>query len=102
MKFRFWVSVASLVSIGLSLGFTIGLSAALLYPWTQLGLLAPFLLLGIGVDDMFVILRTWDNVVSMPENKHKSIEEIAGSALSVCLRVDFSLLKCIYLKFYRK
>jgi len=80
---RFWVSVASLVSIGLSLGFTIGLSAALLYPWTQLGLLAPFLLLGIGVDDMFVILRTWDNVVSMPENKHKSIEEIAGSALSL-------------------
>lgn len=78
---RFWIAVASIVSIGLSLGLTIGLSAALLYPWTQLGLLAPFLLLGVGVDDMFVILRTWDNVVSRSENRNKSITEKAGLVL---------------------
>jgi len=78
---RFWVAVASMASILLSLGLTVGLSASLLYPWSQLGLLAPFLLLGVGVDDMFVILRTWDNVESSSENRHLTVTEKAGLVL---------------------
>ena len=51
------VAIAGLLSVGLSI--SAGLGASLLFglPFTSITQVLPFLLLGVGVDDMFVLVR---------------------------------------------
>ena len=96
-----YVALASILSIGLALGAGIGISIALHYEWTYMGMMATFLILGVGVDNMFIILRTMDRVASDPENIGKGVDEVLGCSLKVrnadsfipVLLIDFN---CIF------
>ena len=50
------ISLSILVTIGLSLGFAFGMSHYLGYPMTQMSLMTIFVLIGVGVDDMFILV----------------------------------------------
>lgn len=56
------LSVAGLAAVGLGLVTAYGLCVLLGFMYTQLHTVLPFLLLGIGVDDMFVIVQSFDNL----------------------------------------
>ena len=71
------------VAAGLSMSAGIGLTSCFGLTWTSLHLIVPFLVIGIGVDDMFVILQTWNGVQDDVDLKDKSMEEKAGKVLEV-------------------
>ena len=54
------LSLSIIVTIMLSLLFAFGMSGFLGYPLTQLSLMSIFILLGVGVDDMFILVDAWD------------------------------------------
>lgn len=41
---------------------SIGISSALFLPYTMMHAILPFLCLGIGIDDMFVIMQCFSNL----------------------------------------
>ena len=49
-------------SIGLGIGSFYGLSGFFGIPTTVMSNMSMFLILGIGIDDMFVILQCFDNI----------------------------------------
>lgn len=57
---RWTMSLAALVTVGLSIGASFGLSSALNLFFGPVHSLLPFILLGIGVDDAFVIVNAFD------------------------------------------
>lgn len=61
----------------------IGLTGALGFDWSAVHLVITFLVLGIGVDDMFILLQSWNNIEDNPEHKNKSITEKSGLVLKV-------------------
>ena len=63
---RALLSIAGMVVVGLSLGASIGLGFYLNISFNDMCPIIPFLLLGIGVDDMFVIVQSLDNLESIP------------------------------------
>ena len=54
---RSLLSLCGIACVGLGLCVCYGLCALLGYPTSQMTLIVPFLLLGIGVDDIFVIVQ---------------------------------------------
>eukprot|EP01043_Picozoa_sp_COSAG02_P012687 COSAG02_NODE_493_length_21166_cov_13.181318_16_plen_742_part_00 len=59
-----------------------GLSAGLGFAFTQLQQILPFILIGIGVDDMLIIVSAFDRVTI--EHPDMSIEERVGKAYARC------------------
>ncbi|XP_033738754.1 patched domain-containing protein 3-like isoform X3 [Pecten maximus] len=59
---KFYLSIAGLLSVGLAIGFAYGLAITCGVLYGPVHALMPFLLLGIGVDDMFVIVEAWKNL----------------------------------------
>ncbi|XP_052280398.1 protein patched homolog 3-like isoform X3 [Dreissena polymorpha] len=59
---KLYVSLAGIFSIGLAIVFSYGLAMAFGFLFGPIHNLMPFLLLGIGVDDMFVIVSAWNNL----------------------------------------
>ncbi len=56
------LSLCGLACIGMGLATCYGICAALGLPSTQMNTIVPFLLLGIGVDNMFVIVQCFNNL----------------------------------------
>ena len=54
-----WMAVCGVVCIGLSMGFSYGFCSACGLFVTPVHNILPFLLLGIGIDDVFVIVQNW-------------------------------------------
>ena len=75
---RALLSMAGMLVIGLSLGASYGLGFFLQIPFNDMCPVIPFLLLGIGVDDMFVIVQCLDNLDHVPG---ESAEERVGKAM---------------------
>ncbi|XP_070562444.1 patched domain-containing protein 3-like isoform X2 [Ptychodera flava] len=76
---KFYVAVGGVLCVGLSILVAIGLSSACGFFYGPVHTVLPFLLLGIGVDDMFVIVQAWSN---LPEDAKKNpIHERVGQAL---------------------
>ena len=69
LEVRFYLSVVGIVSIGMGFVLGIGISSLLDYPVTPIHSLLPFLCLGIGIDDMFVMAQCWANM------KKKKLDE---------------------------
>ena len=92
---RGMLALAGLACIGLSIGFTYGFCSALGLFYGPMHNLIPFLLLGIGVDDMFVIMQCFDNL----SPKERDLSNIptaisltmrrAGVAITVTSLTDF-------------
>ncbi|XP_071117818.1 NPC intracellular cholesterol transporter 1-like isoform X1 [Haliotis cracherodii] len=61
---RIYLSLIGLFSVGLAILFAYGLATAFDVIYGPIQSIMPFLLLGIGVDDMFVIVEAWKNLTS--------------------------------------
>ena len=59
---RSMLALAGLASIGMTVGFTYGICSAVGLFYGPMHNIIPFLLLGIGIDDMFVIMQCCDNL----------------------------------------
>nr|XP_039259714.1 patched domain-containing protein 3-like [Styela clava] len=81
LEHKAYVALMGVTASGLSMAGGIGISSAFGLKWTQLHLIVPFLVIGIGVDDMFVIIHSWDTIEDDKDNKEKSIPEKAGLTL---------------------
>lgn len=68
VEHRTWLSLMCIVSIGLGLLTSFGVCQLLQLQYSVMHTILPFLLLGIGVDDMFVIVQAF-NVVNIKENQ---------------------------------
>ena len=54
---RAYLAVAGIFSVVMGVMTSLGLSSALGFPFTTIHGILPFLALGIGIDDMFVIMQ---------------------------------------------
>ena len=77
---RVWLSIAGLSGIVMGSVFCLGLCSSFGIMFTQLHNVLPFLMLGIGIDDMFVLVQSYENLTK--EEKKLSLEERFGKALS--------------------
>ena len=77
---RFYLTAAGIVSIALGMLISIGITAALGYAYSPHHALLPFVMIGIGVDDMFVIVDSWYNIPEL-EKKKNSLQKNVGLAL---------------------
>ncbi|XP_067122461.1 patched domain-containing protein 3-like [Centruroides vittatus] len=72
-----WLGVASVISVGLAIFSSVGVTFYIGIPFIDLATAIPFLLLGIGLDDTFVVLAAWKRT-----NPNKKTEERLASTLS--------------------
>jgi len=81
LEVRVYLSIAGLVSIAMGMAIALGITSWLGFPYTPMHAILPFICLGIGIDDMFVILQCWNNAES-------ECEEGCGTAqrLSLAMR----------------
>ena len=63
---KLYLTLAGLLSVLLGLVVGLGVSSAMGFQVTPLHTILPFLCLGIGIDDMFVITQCWNNLASKP------------------------------------
>ncbi|XP_062500022.1 patched domain-containing protein 3-like [Corticium candelabrum] len=80
LKHKIWLSFAGVISTGLGIVVSLGLCSAFGLFYGPVHSVLPFLLLGVGVDDMFVILSSWENL-DEKTHKEKSISERIGLTL---------------------
>jgi predicted RND superfamily exporter protein len=63
---RLYLSIAGILGVGMGLLIALGVSSVMGYPYTPMHSMLPFLCLGIGIDDMFVIVQCWNNLRVWP------------------------------------
>eukprot|EP00090_Calanus_glacialis_P001448 TRINITY_DN11036_c0_g1_i1.p1 TRINITY_DN11036_c0_g1~~TRINITY_DN11036_c0_g1_i1.p1 ORF type:complete len:930 (-),score=108.05 TRINITY_DN11036_c0_g1_i1:221-3010(-) len=80
VEHRVWLSLAGLTGIVLGSVFCMGLCSAFGLMFTQLHNVLPFLMLGIGIDDMFVLVQCYENL--SVEEKKEDIAKRFGKTLS--------------------
>jgi len=92
---RSMLAGAGLTAIGLTIGFTYGVCSAVGLFYGPMHNIIPFLLLGIGIDDMFVIMQCYDNLSpeemssgDIPTRVGKTMRW-AGVAITVTSLTDF-------------
>ena len=61
LRHKFWLSTAGILCVGLAWVLGGGLASALGMAWGPIHPIIAFLLLGIGIDDMFVIVQAFHN-----------------------------------------
>ncbi|CAN0219603.1 unnamed protein product [Pylaiella littoralis] len=91
LKSRIILSLGALVTVGLSIGFSIGLAAYLGFFYTPLHTVLPFILLGLGVDDSFVICNAFgrtDPRKSIPDRMREGLGT-SGVSITVTSITDF-------------
>ena len=54
---RTYLAMAGIFAVSMGVLISLGLSSALGFPFTTIHGILPFLALGIGIDDMFVIMQ---------------------------------------------
>ncbi|GFO48108.1 patched domain-containing protein 3 [Plakobranchus ocellatus] len=94
MEQRAWLTLGGFICIGLSILVSIGLSSAFQQGYGPLQSVLPFLLLGIGVDDMFVIMGALNNLLPQEQDYDipRKIGEVlrhAGVSITVTSFTDF-------------
>lgn len=62
VEHRFLLSVMGIACIGMGVAVSYGFCSALGFSFTPPHKVLPFLFLGIGIDDMFVIIQCWNNM----------------------------------------
>ena len=62
VEVRFYLAAAGILSVFFGVAVGLGLTMALGFYYTPLTGVIPFLCLAIGIDDMFVIMRCFDNI----------------------------------------
>ena len=88
------MSLLGLASVAMSIGFSYGFCSLIGLSYGPLHNMIPFLLLGIGIDDMFVTMQCFNNL--SPEEEAKPRTERfgltmrrAGAAITITSLTDF-------------
>eukprot|EP00092_Neocalanus_flemingeri_P026887 GFUD01029143.1.p1 GENE.GFUD01029143.1~~GFUD01029143.1.p1 ORF type:complete len:1040 (-),score=194.28 GFUD01029143.1:157-3276(-) len=81
VEVRVMLGAAGIVSIIMGLAIALGISFLLGYSYTPVHPVLPFICLGIGVDDMFVLAQCWSNMKKNPVNAGLSLPDQMGTAL---------------------
>ncbi|KAK7483450.1 hypothetical protein BaRGS_00025249 [Batillaria attramentaria] len=90
---KIYISLAGMICVGLSILFAYGLATAMDLIYSPIQSIMPFMLLGIGVDDMFVVIEAWKNLspeenrLSVP-NKIATTLKLAGVSITVTSLTD--------------
>uniref|UniRef100_A0A336MLU8 CSON014057 protein n=1 Tax=Culicoides sonorensis TaxID=179676 RepID=A0A336MLU8_CULSO len=79
VEFRFWLASLGLLGVGMSYIAGCGICSLLGIPYGPIQSALPFLLMGLGVDDMFVIMAVWRKQEGAV--KEKPLEERMGIML---------------------
>ncbi|XP_069770643.1 patched domain-containing protein 3-like [Narcine bancroftii] len=82
---KFWVAILGVISAGLAVLTGFGL---LLYCGTTFAIntaSAPFLILGIGIDDMFIMLASWQKTKVHDKVEERLAETYAEAAVSITI-----------------
>ena len=77
---QFYLAIAGILSVFFGVTVGIGLTMAMGFPYTPITGILPFICLGIGIDDMFVIVRCFNNL-SQEEKRRNSLAENIGMAM---------------------
>lgn len=77
---RFYLTGAGLISVLMGIGMGIGITSLLGFPYIPLHAMLPFICLGIGIDDMFVVVQCLYNLDTSDVGE-LSIEERMGLTL---------------------
>jgi len=81
LEIRLYLTISGIVSIIMGMVVGVGISSALGYPYTTINIMLPFICLGIGIDDMFVIAQCWSNMNNDPANALLSLPQKMGLTL---------------------
>lgn len=73
------LSLMGLMCVGMSIFVSYGICSLFGVPFGPVNNVLPFLLLGLGIDDMFVIMQAWNNLT--PREKTLPVTERIGCAL---------------------
>ena len=76
------LSLAGISSVILGFVISIGLASVLGYPYTLVHAILPFLCLGIGIDDMFVIMQCLNNVKRSRAAAATSVPELMAETMA--------------------
>ena len=71
---RIYLTIAGMTSVMLGLVIAFGITFALGFPYMPHYTVLPFMMIGLGIDDMFVIVKCWYNL-DINSKKTKSLEE---------------------------
>ena len=77
---RAWLSVAGICAVVMGVATSFGLAAHMGVFYSKMNQILPFLMLGVGIDDMFVIVHAFDNL-STPEKQLKSLAQNMGTTM---------------------
>jgi Niemann-Pick C1 protein len=93
VEHRTYLTAAGIFAVAMGLVQSIGISSMLNLPYSPMHAILPFLCLGIGIDDMFVIVQCWNNLSNAQEDKtlHEKVGLVmrhAGVAITVTSLTD--------------
>ena len=81
VEHKFYLAGAGIMSVFFGVTVGVGLTLALGYPYTPVTGILPFICLGIGIDDMFVIVKCFNNI-SDEEKKKNTLAKNIGLAMN--------------------
>ena len=91
---RVYLTAAGMISVLMGIIIALGLTCALGFPYMPHYAILPFIMIGLGIDDMFVIVESWYNI-DENDKKTKPLEESialtlkdAGVAITVTSVTD--------------
>ncbi|XP_071952393.1 patched domain-containing protein 3-like [Antedon mediterranea] len=94
IEHKVYIALSGIITVGFAVCVSIGFGSILGFIYTPVHSVLPFLLLGIGVDDMFVIVQSWDNLSEDEKNEPVSVQcalalQHAGVSITVTSVTDF-------------
>ena len=81
VEHKFYLAAAGISSVFFGVIIGLGLTLACGFPYTMVTAMVPFICLGIGIDDMFVITRCFENVIQGQEENGNTLAENVGLAM---------------------
>ena len=94
VEHKFYLAGAGILSVFFGYIIGVGLTMALGFPYTPVTGLLPFICLGIGIDDMFVIMRCFKNIPEKEKGKNGLVKNVgltmqhAGVSITVTSLTD--------------
>ncbi|XP_078695306.1 patched domain-containing protein 3-like [Branchiostoma floridae x Branchiostoma belcheri] len=78
VEHRIYVGLLGVVAVGMATGASIGFCSLCGVAYGPIHSIMPFLLIGVGVDDMFIIVQAWENLTP---KQRKNKREAAAQAM---------------------
>ncbi|XP_011304845.1 patched domain-containing protein 3 [Fopius arisanus] len=82
VEYRFCLTTAGLLCVGGAFIVAVGACSLFKVPFGPVHSSLPLMLLGLGVDDIFVMMASWKELMSVQEHREKSLEQRIAMMLS--------------------